>query len=159
MKEQGILGSFSRHYWSHLYRLDLVVWLVIDDIRDLTTRCDEILERHGLYFDPAHPSCDDVEVKVVASEDIDATKVMLWPVYDLVAVRTEFQLLGEFLVHDGMENGFRERVQKLIDFYLVNCPFTPPTHLLPWRQLLVTTDIKVIHRPCIMSDVHSFYVA
>ena len=114
---------------------------VVAHVEDIISSTEEVLERYGLQ-QSAPPG--DTETNVVASENVDATKVMLWPVYDLVAIQTEFQLLAEFLMHDGTENRFRERVQKFLDFHLTNCPFSSPAHLLPWKQLLVATDIKVI---------------
>ena len=117
---------------------------VVAHTQDVISSSREILKQFGVEQSesPGGAETDDV----VADTNVDATKVMLWPIYDLVAIRAEFQLLAEFLPHDGIENGFRERVQGLLDFNLANCPFTCPSHMLPWKQLLTSTDVKVLHR-------------
>ena len=112
-------------------------------VEDVISSSREILKQFGLQqSEPSGVAETDV---VVDNATVDATKVMLWPVYDLVAIRAELQLLAEFLLHDGIENGFRERVQGFLDFNLAHCPYTSPSHMLPWKQLLTSTDVKVIH--------------
>ena len=116
--------------------------MVSDGVKECIDQLQEVLRKHGLMLeeDAARNTSTDIEMTpAIASSGIKAHQVALWPLFDLLTLRSMHSLIGQLPSGVGGEDHGKADLRRLVEFASTHLNGTP-VHLFAPHLLSIAEN-------------------